>query len=556
MRMVSALDLRLLLLAAATGILLAGCSTAHYREQADEEVYDIITYKKQAALNDDAAFTIEEEAFAPLEALPRRRQPLVPGAEKVTLSDDDRVPAIVSARAALDIAIRNSRDYQQQKESVYLSALELTAERDDWSPTFAALLSGDYRRVGDDELWAADTSFGISQLLATGAEVSLRVTSAFLEYTTGAPRTSAASALAFDFIQPLWRGAGRAVAQESLTQAERDVVYQLRSFARFHKSFAVDIVTSYYNILQQRAQLRNQWNNFVRLRIARERAEAMAEAGRVPEFEVDQAQQDELRAHDRFIRALQQYRQLLDSFKLQLALPTEALIDVDESDLDRLTQLGLIHPEMSQEEAVQFGLRHRLDLMTSLDQVADAGRKVDVAANGLGPDVDLVLSADVSTDGTKPGRFRFSEGTYRAGLDLDLPLDRTDERNTYRRALINLDRAARDADELTDRVALQVRQAWRNLQEARESYVIQQRSLELAQRRVDSTTLLQRAGRATTRDLLESEAALLEAQNALISVIVDHNVARMQLWRDIGTLTVTPDRMISGGEPDSETREE
>jgi len=541
--------LRAILLAPAVALLFPGCSSKHFRENADREVYKIIAHKRKAALGEDKPFTIDQAPWDPLDGLPRRAQPIVPEVAEAATSESD-APAIMSLSRALQIALRNSRDYQRRKENVYISALGLTKERDAYRPTLTAALSGDYKKVAKDEIWVADTSFGISQAFATGAEMTLTLTSDFLRYSTRAPRAEATSSLVFRLVQPLWRGAGQRIAQENLTQAERDVVYELRSMARFHKTFAVSVVSSYYNILLQRARVRNEWNNYQRLVLSRERSAKMAEAGRLDEFQVDQARQDELRARDNFIRAQQSYTQRLDSFKLTLALPMDARIDVDENDLDSLLAGGIVHPQYTLEEITKRALALRLDLMTARDKVADAQRKVDVAKNGLGPDVNLVVTAAADTeDDTKPTRFRFDKGAYTAGLDIDLPLERTSERNTYRQTLISLDRTQRAASELEDQIKQQTRQAWRSLREAKESYEIQRRSLALAERRVDSTTLLLKAGRASTRDLLESQRALLTAQNSLISVIVDHTVAKLELWRDIGTLSVAPEGQLKGKMP-------
>lgn len=523
----------------------SGCSADYYKRSADKEVYRILSHKKKAALNDETPFTIEQTTADYLQGLPRRMQPIIPSHEGGEQPKGPE-PTILSLSDALRIGMRNSREYQRRKEQVYLAALDLTRERDRFSPTLTALLSGRYHRSATDESWAGDSEFGISQLLATGGEVSLKLTSSLLRYTTGAPREGAASSLALEIVQPLWRGAGQRIAQENLTQAERNVVYELRSFARYHKTFAVSIVTQYYQILQQRAVVRNQWNNYRQLAMARERAESLAEAGRRPAFEVDQARQDELRARDRYIRAAQRYEELLDGFKRTLALPPDVPIDVNEADLERLMSEGIQHPEISLEDAIRQALSLRLDLINAEDAVADAERKVRVARNGLGPDVDLVLSATAPTEPTQPARFRFGRTDYSAGLDVSLPVERTAERNTYRRTLIELERARRSADDLRDQVRQQVRQAWRNLQEARESYEIQRKSLELAQRRVESMPDLIEGGRATTRDLLESQAALLEAQNALAQVLVDHLIARLELWRDVETLTVGPDGEMKG----------
>lgn len=532
--------------------LLTGCAK-HYQEQADKATYNIIAHKRKAALNETAPFTIEQKPQDPLAGLPLKHQPLIadPAAVEAGFIPKEPEPtALLSLNGALEIAVRNSRDYQAEKEDVYLTALDLTAERHAFQPTLTGLLAGAWTREKPEKTWSADTQLGVSQLLATGGTISLRITNTFLRYATHAPRPEATTALAIELAQPLWRGAGWHIAKENLTQSERDVVYSIRSFTRFHKTFAVSVVTRYYRVLQQRALIRNEWNNYQRLRQGRERSEMLARAGRLPEFEVDQAQQDELSARNRFIRSLQTYQDRLDDLKRFLALPTDARIDIDEAELTRLMNLGIIHPTVSFQDAMDYALKHRLDLLSADDAVTDAKRKVEVAANGLGPDVDLVASADIATPyATKPTRLRFDQGVYSAGLNVDLPLDRVSERNTYRQTLITLNRQQRAADDLRDAIKLQIRDAWRTVEQARESYTIQRRSLTLAERRVDSTSLLIQAGRATTRDTLEAQRALLEAQNALTSAVVDHTIARLNLWRDIGTLTIAPDGKLKGTLP-------
>ena len=66
----------------------------------------------------------------------------------------------------------------------------------------------------------------------------------------------------------------------------------------------------------------------------------------------------------------------------------------------------------------------------------------------------------------------------------------------------------------------------------------QARAVTIAERRVRSTDLLLQAGRAEIRDLLESQEALLNAQNALASALVGYRVAELELQRDLGVLEV------------------
>lgn len=533
---------RLILLCLAPVLaLVTGCDTAHFRKSADKDVYRILDDKQKKAAVDAMDLDIDAKKPDPMTGLPQRRQPLS-GAEGTPGMADE--PKVLTLQKAIEVAINNSREFQSRKEDVYLAALSLTMERHRWTPTFNGMLSGTMQRSGDDQQYVGDGQFGVSQMIATGATATFSISTSFLRYMTGDANQSITSTLSAQIVQPLWRGAGQRIAQENLRQSERDVIYSVRTFAQYNRSFVVQIASSYYNLLLARAVVTNEWQGYQRLSRERAKAEMLAKAGRLPEYQLDQSRQDEYSAKDRWVRAVRQYKQQLDQFKFDLAFPTDADVDADESELYRLQQSGIIHPEITSDNAVRQSLALRLDLINYMDQKDDAQRKVDVAENGLGPDINLTLSTNSPTDANQPLSFRFDQGTHGIGLEVDPPFDRTKERNTYRQTLITLERAKRNVTAQTDTVKQQVRQSWSRLQQARDSYEIQRMSVSLAERRVHSTSLLLEAGRANTRDVLDAQTALLNAQNALINALVDHTISRMQLWRDIGTLTVTPQGQV------------
>jgi len=511
--------------------ILAGCSTARFKAQADKEVYEIIRHKQEVALGIERPFSIDQEKDDPLVALPLRQTEILGD-----IASEEAV--LLSLPQALEIASKNNRDYQARKEDVYLKALDLTLARHQWGPIFTGKASTAYTKKSEDETVGGGTEFGFTKVFADGTKLGAKLSTNLLMHLVRSPREAASSLISATLTKPLWRGAGKRIAQENLLQSERDVVYTIRSFAQYHRSFAVSVASSYYRALQGRDSVLNSWNNYQNLILARKRSEMMAEAGRLPEFHVDQATQDELRAKDNYVRAVQSYKQSIDEFKLKLGLPTDAAVALDPAELTALRDRGILHPELNADKAVNVALAARLDLLNVRDQMDDAGRKVDVAKNGLAPGVNLVLASSVPSEENKPGIFVTREGTYSAGIDMDLPIDRYSERNTYRRTLISLDRAVRSASLFEDQVKLDVREAWRKLQEARDSYEIQRISLQLAQRRVQSTTLLLEAGRADTRDLLEAHDSLLQAQNAVTRALIDHTIARLEFWRNIGILEV------------------
>ncbi|MHC4858231.1 MAG: TolC family protein, partial [Planctomycetota bacterium] len=114
-------------------------------------------------------------------------------------------------------------------------------------------------------------------------------------------------------------------------------------------------------------------------------------------------------------------------------------------------------------------------MTTAYDGLDDAERKVDVAEDALRARLDLVASASVESteNGNRWDRLEFDKGTYDVGMVLDLPLDKLNERNVYRRTLIAYLEAKRDYELAVDEVKLEVRNAYRSLIEAAQRYHIQ-----------------------------------------------------------------------------------
>jgi outer membrane protein TolC len=510
---------------------IAGCSSDYYRRKADAEVYDIIEKKTPQVPDMPRNFRLPES-----------------GARRA--SAGEAAGRALSLPDALRLAIEHNRQYQSAREDVYLQAMSLTESRLAFSNQYTGIvdliLARDGTRTssaGADSTSADSTvessgSLGLTRRLSTGGQLTTSLSANFLRYLTGDPRNSAAAAFDAALRQPLWRGAGRRNAQEGLIQAERDTTYQLRDFVRFRRTFYVRVASDYYRVLQQEAVVGNERVNLENLGTARQRAEMLAQAGRLPEFQVRQAEQDELSARDRWVRAVQAHEAARDSFKITLGVPTETELQLDPQELARLQAAELPETALTRDAAVEQAARSRLDLLTAADEVDDAERKVAVAENNLKPDLDLLLGFNTqrSRSRTTSGVTRTWDSGVSAGVEADLPLTRLPERNDYRAAFVSLDRVRRAHSLLSDQVVQQIYSAWRRLEEARESRRIQVRSVELAERRVESTTMLLDAGRAEVRDLLEAQAALLRARNALLAVLVDYRVALLELWRDMDRL--------------------
>ncbi len=505
-----------------------GCKSQEVRlQEADQEVGAILAATLERFHADPEQFTID---VAP-QALRERIQ-----SGAVSQLGPLDLPQV------LGIAAGNSRQYQDRKEALFLAALQLTLERYAFAVqtkgTLGALLSGS----GDTaESVSVDGGLAFERILGTGAEIVGSIGLNLFRSLTSSDSPNATTSLSLAVTQPLLRGFGRRIVLEPLTQAERDVVYAARAYERFRRTFAVDTTTRYWRILQQVDIVENERQNVANLEVLRSRNEALAQAGRLSDIQVDQARQDELRSRDRLIGETAQLELLQDQFKVFLGLPPKVQLVLDGKELQGLSEslpVDAEDPKWQEEVLAGVALRRRLDYLTSLDEVDDAKRRIEVAVDGLRTSLDVVAKADIESDSGQPLSLDSNDLEWSLGLEVDLPIDRLAERNALRAALIARDQARREAELLGDQIRSDLRDDLRQVRASLQAWRIQLGAVELASRRVESTNLNLEAGRADTRDILEAQEALVEAQNAATQALVDHRLAILSLWLSLEILQV------------------
>ena len=518
-----------LLIASAALISLAGCTSSYYRRSADKEVYKIIQQKQEAALGQTNAFSIDTPYSA--------RKPDDIKADEIIADRMRETKEVLTLPEALRIAVADNRQYQLRKEQLYLSALALTGERFAYVPQFFAgtSLAGEREPNGDTSFSAANR-IGFDKLFKTGGRISLDLANDLLHFYTGGRSDTALSTIGLTLSQPLLRGAGAKIAAENLTQAERDVIYEIRGFSYYQDTFAFDIVTTYLRLLQQQDTVKNQYENFLSRVTLRERAVAWS-VDRLAPFQADMAAQEELSARNSYILAVERYRNSLDQFKITLGLPVGYEVRLDEKVLSDLEAIGLLPVPLTDKESYDLALKRRPDLLNEIDIFEDSKRKIMVAADRLKP--DLLLFANASLDSQRPTdytRFDLDEYTLRGGVSLDLPLNRKLERNRYRSTIIDFERQLRALALFLDNLKSDLREDLRTLDQSRQSHDIQTRAKQLADRRVESSQLSLQAGRVQVRDVVDAQTAKVQAYNAATAALVEYHLTRMRLLLDLGVL--------------------
>ncbi|MBN1868526.1 TolC family protein [Candidatus Sumerlaeota bacterium] len=519
------------------------------KKRADKAAYKIIESKQQQALGKPSPITIDPVR----DELTSRLLVMTP---RVDLTNDEvTTPAQRIALAdALCIAMARNRDYQSRKESLFQQALSLTEDRRDfgliWDASGHAELnreeSGHGTPAGAGTEWFGGRSFaaGVQKTLFTGARITLRFAHQFAQTFGQNSTQSASNELSMGIVQPLLNGAGPLVAREPLRQAERSMIYEVRDFKRYQQSFVIDIASSYYNLLQARDQLENERKNYEGAMLSREETQLRAEAGLLPMFSTDQAQQRELESEDRYSNAKTRYLSQLDRFKFDLGLPIDMDIGPNPEDFRFLSEKGLVEPAFDLSAAIETALAGRLDLKTVEERLEDRQRQARIALRDFLPNLDFSYnySTTKSYDKARVG-VDFRDNSQSWELDLGLPLDWTPRRNDYRFALIDLAQAERALETRRDSILLEVIDSWRELQRARKSYEIQLQSVHLAERSVERLELLLATGDARTRDLLDAQDDLLNARNQLGATLVAHTIERLQFYNAIERLEIDPKGM-------------
>ncbi len=584
----------------ATGGLIGCKSPEEYRHEANEVASEIIDQKQVEAIGETEPFGIHRpsdilrrrlleiqdlpyssaaslgtDALAPIEHWPEESYPPESSANGPDVVVEPNDPVKLTLVDALQVGANNSDEFQSRKEDVFRAALSLDLERNEFRNIFVGGADVETYRdtTGVDEVTGVATGgfAGVSRTFKNGLDVSSALAVDLLSILTQGGNSSLGFRSDTSVTLPLLRGAGRHIVTEPLTQAERNVIYAIWEFERFKRTFAVGIAQDYFGVLRQMDAVINARDNYRSAITSARWTRRRADAGRITQVEVDQALQRELGARNSWISAQEQLKNRLDSFKSQVGLPPDALIDLDPNDLSQLRQradeiveeMRAASDQLSEEappadapvelqpvtyedagpfeidatQAIRLALERRRDLQVANGAVYDAQRAVVVRADAL--EAELTLGGRVTlAEDDEDGSLHLEGGRYAALLSLDLPLDRTAERNAYRNSLIDLERATRNVQRLEDQIKLSIRSQLRALLESRESIQINAQQVVVAEKRVRSAQLFLEAGRAQIRDLLEAQDALLSAQNQLTAAVVNYRIAELQLQRDLGLLEV------------------
>ena len=520
--------------------LLAGGCTGWYARRADLAAGGAIQSANKRALGTTQPF---DATYRPFAVRNEPNNPVIRVGDK-TISLGSGPVQKLAPLEAVEIAFRNSRALQDKTEELFSRALSVSSGRRSWDyPLLGGTVAADatHTKVNNgpqDNVGTVNPDLTLTQKFLNGGVFTAAYGLDVLTDFTGAGGTTVGSLMKANFTQPLLQGAWNGSAYENQYRAERDLLLAVFEYQRFRQTFAADIITQYYRLLQQQDQLVNRERSITRLKQTLVQTRVLVQGGQSPRIEQDQAEQNLLNAMISLQSDQQDYRNGLDQFKITLGLPVAAAVEGDyPAAIERLVEKGLEPLNLKEDQAVGVAMSARSDVLNRRADLRDAERDVDLAADKFLPVLDLELG--ISAPGTAPRKFyrtRFNDHTRTAGASFEYQLDQTDNRNAYRNSMLAFDKAKRDYSEFLDNVVLEVRKSYRQLDQSRQSYELQVRNVELARRRRKLAELQQKEGQASARDVLEAEDALREAQNGLTAAVVGYTTTRLAFLADLGLI--------------------
>ena len=288
--------------------------------------------------------------------------------------------AVLTLSSAYQLALIHSPELQQQRETLYLSALDVSLQRFGFdSQVFAGFNSflttngrlrngtGRSSTVLSNNLGVNSGGITATRLGATGTQFAVGLANTILFNFAGNDTQSANSLIDFSIIQPLLRGAGQERILAALTQSERTLLANVRQLERFRRGFYLQIATGrssgqgpslnsdtflgqpssttaniggYMGLLLQQQQIRNQEFNLRQLEPLLDQFRELFIRDRISSLQVAQFESTVYQQQQSLLNLRVSYQNSLDQFKVTLGLPPSLPVMIDDPFLDRFNVIS------------------------------------------------------------------------------------------------------------------------------------------------------------------------------------------------------------------------
>ncbi len=338
--------------------------------------------------------------------------------------------------------------------------------------------------------------------------------------------------------QPLLKDAGPNATYFNLTNAERVVAGQERSYELARQRLAVQVAASFYSVVAQRQLFEVAEQSLQRTEALLQASDARLKVGMASKLDVFRAELQAAQAREGMIRSRAALETALEQFRGILALspgdpvePEAASLDVPEgNDIEPLEVL------------VPRALENRLELKETRDRVDDARRAASLARQDMLPRVDVNVGVTQLGFGRSFGDvWDAADRQVELFLSASYPVRQSAQKTNRALSELAVRSRERAVEQLVLEIEREVHQAVRELERIRQSVVVQEQAVDVAAKQRRLAVLRYQRGLASNFDVVDAESNFVVARSSLVGLLTSYAVARLELQRVTGDLAVDTD---------------
>ena len=436
---------------------------------------------------------------------------------------------LLTLREAVMVALAGNERMLGSREAVEQARLGRTLAESAFRTRITPNVLGSF---GQSDVRNQNYGVGASKRFATGTEFRMDVGASTFRNQIGSFYAADTTLLVS---QSLLRGFGPGVGRRQIERAGHQVASAERQHVLAEQQLAIDVAGTYYRLIAQRELARAARAAVGNARQLLAASEAKLQANLVSQLDVFRARQLVAEAESQLFDVEgagedleDQLRFFMDrdvDYEFRVAAAVDARIEV-----------------LTPDAAVATALENRIELRDADAAVDQAERDVGYARRQLLPQVDVsfALTRRETADHLRSafGVDRFEPVTF---ISASTPLDRTAEAVAVRTAAIERNRRVRARDTLRRRIAQEARRALRLQQRLANRLDNAEVTVEFAEREAELADLRFQRGLSNNLDVVNAQAALLNATTRRLAVLADLAVARLALRATLGTLDVRAD---------------
>lgn len=488
--------------------------------------------------------------------------------QPIALAQSPLEPMILSLPESVQLALENNFEIAVERRSPKISETVIEIERAGLDMSLNAGISGGGTRrptasmveaiilgetvtgVEVTPIEEADLRYdlGITKRLPTGGsyDLSFGVTRQGGRSTVFDPNFS--SDLTLTLTQPLLKGFGTKVTQTELLVAKNNYLVSREAFESRVTEVIESVEKAYWDLVFQRKNLKVQQDA---LRAAQEllaQNRAKVEQGVLASIEVLVAESGAASREEDVVVGEAAVRNAEDKLWQVMNVPDQSLVETRA--IIPTSEPSMEERRFQREEAIKAALSKLPDLKKARLDLKNRELLLHQAKNQLWPSLDFQSSAGLEglegSYGDNLDRLGSRDFyNWAVGLVLNVPLGNRAAQATYYKRRYELEKAALTLKKLEQDVVLDLKEAIREVETDLARMNSARKARLLTEKKLEAETERLRVGLTTTRNVLDFQKDLAEAQNRELKAIIDYNKALVKLARVQGTLLQERDISLS-----------